>query len=86
MTVETEHFSFMDTVFKTAGHKPIGKPAGPETKVGVTSTTAVCKECGETWRAGLVGPGRINSAMGGVLIFTCQNCGQEEAVKFSAFL
>lgn len=86
MSVETEQFFFRDAVFKTSGRKPIGRSAGPETKVGLTSATAQCKQCGETWRAGLVGPGKFSNALTGAVMFTCPGCGQEETVKFQTFL
>lgn len=86
MSVETEHFFFRDTVFKTVGRKPLGRPAGPEAKVGITATTAQCKKCGETWRAGLVGPGKIKATLTNAMMFDCPSCGQDETVRLEAFL
>lgn len=86
MSVETEHFFFDDTVFTTVGRRTVGRPPGQKSKVGIESTSAQCKACGESWHASAFGPRKINAAAGGILMFTCPGCGQEETVRFSAFL
>lgn len=86
MSVETEQFYFDDTVFKTVSRRPIGRPPGHASMVGVESTSAQCKACGESWLAGSSGRGKINVAQGGFLLFTCPRCGQGESVSFSEFL